>query len=220
AGWVGPGMAHGAVCGNVFASPSASQVRSVARAADNGGGVLLGFGNYAGDVLQFGQAAERLRADGMDVRVVTVTDDVASGPATDPSVRRGIAGDLLVFKVAGAAAARGDDLDAVEAVTRRANARTRSLGVAFGGCTLPGSERPRSAVAAGAVALGLGIHGEPGISVAPLGSADEVADQLVDGLLAEEPARGEHGYDGRVAVLLNGLGSTKYEELFVVYRRV
>lgn len=220
AGWVGPGMAHGAVCGNIFSSPSASQVRSVVRAADNGGGVLLGFGNYAGDVLHFGQAAERLRAEGVDVRIVTVTDDVASGPADSPELRRGIAGDLLVFKVAGAAAARGDDLAAVEAVTRRANARTRTLGVAFSGCTLPGADGPLFDVAPDVVAVGLGIHGEPGISEAPLGTADELADRLVDGVLAEEPARGVDGYEGTVAVLLNGLGATKYEELFVVYRRV
>ncbi|WP_308199862.1 dihydroxyacetone kinase family protein [Actinotalea sp. K2] len=219
AGWVGQGMAHGAVCGNVFASPSASQVRSVVRAADNGGGVLLGFGNYAGDVLHFGQAAEQLRAEGVDVRIITVTDDVASGPADEPELRRGIAGDLMVFKVAGAAAARGDSLDAVEAVTRRANARTRTLGLAFGGCTLPGADGPLFDVPEGLVAVGLGIHGEPGISEAPLGTADDLADLLVEGVLAEEPERGD-GYGGRVAVLLNGLGATKYEELFVVYRRV
>lgn len=220
AGWVGPGMAHAAVCGNVFASPSSSQVYSVARAADNGGGILLAFGNYAGDVLQFGQAAQRLRAEGVDVRVVTVTDDIASGPADESGARRGIAGDLLVLKVAGAAARRGDDLHTVEEVTRRANARTRSLGVAFAGCTLPGFDRPLFEVPAGTVALGLGIHGEPGIADFPLTTADAVADRLVDGVLAEEPERGVGGYTGRVAVLLNGLGATKYEELFVAYRRV
>ncbi|GHS84777.1 erythrulose kinase [Actinomycetota bacterium] len=219
AGWVGPGMAHGATCGNVFASPAASQVYSVVRAADNGGGVLLGFGNYAGDVLHFGQAAERLRAEGVDVRVVTVTDDVASAPPDRAHERRGIAGDVVVLKIAGAACAAGWDLDAVEAVTRRANDRTRSLGFAFEGCTLPGADAPLFHVEPGTMALGLGIHGEPGIDDAPLGSADEVADRLVDGLLAEQPERGE-GYDGRVAVVLNGLGGTKYEELFVVFGRV
>jgi dihydroxyacetone kinase len=220
AGWVGPGMAHGAVCGNVFASPSASQVESVVRAADNGGGVLIGFGNYAGDVLHFGQAAERLRAEGLDVRIVTVTDDIASGTSAEVDLRRGIAGDLLVFKIAGAAAEAGLALDDVERVARRANARTRSLGVAFGGCTLPGADHPLFEVAAGTMAIGLGIHGEPGISEAPLGTAAEVADALLTGVLDEEPERGADGYHGRVAVLLNGLGATKYEELFVVYSRV
>ncbi|WP_309080682.1 dihydroxyacetone kinase family protein [Zhihengliuella sp.] len=220
AGWVGPGFAHGAACGNVFASPAASQVYSVARAAESGGGVLLGFGNYAGDVLHFGQAAEMLRAEGIDVRVLTVSDDIASNSPEQHSDRRGIAGDLLVLKIAGAAAERGDDLDAVEAIGRRANERTRSLGVAFGGCTLPGASEPLFTVPDGTMALGLGIHGEPGISQQDLGTAEAVADLLVEGVLAEEPERGAGGYEGRAAVLLNGLGDTKYEELFVVYARV
>ena len=220
AGWVGPGMAHGAVCGNIFASPSASQVQSVVRAADNQGGVLLGFGNYAGDVLHFGQAAEQLRAEGVDVRIVTVSDDIASDTPTNSAQRRGIAGDLLVFKIAGAAAEDGLDLDEVERVARRANARTRSLGVAFGGCTLPGADHALFEVPDRIMAMGLGIHGEPGISEAPLGTAAEVADALLEGVLEEEPQREVDGYTGRVAVLLNGLGATKYEELFVVYSRV
>jgi dihydroxyacetone kinase len=220
AGWVGPGMAHGAVCGNVFASPSASQVYSVVRAADNAGGVLLGFGNYAGDVLHFGQAAERLRAEGLDVRIVTVTDDMASDTAANSLSRRGIAGDLPVFKIAGAAAEAGCNLDEVERVARKANARTRSLGIAFGGCTLPGADHALFDVPDATMAIGLGIHGEPGISSAPLGTADDVADALLDGILAEAPEHGVDGYEGRVAVLLNGLGATKYEELFVVYARI
>lgn len=220
AGWVGPGMAHGAVCGNIFASPSASQVESVVRACDNHAGVLLGFGNYAGDVLHFGRAAEQLRADGVDVRIVTVTDDIASDTAANSLLRRGIAGDLLVFKIAGAAAEAGCDLDEVERVARKANAHTRSLGMAFGGCTLPGAEHALFEVKAGTMAIGLGIHGEPGISAAPLTAADDVADALLDGVLAEAPERGVDGYEGRVAVLLNGLGATKYEELFVVYARI
>jgi len=220
AGWVGPGMAHGVVCGNIFASPSASQVYSVVRAADNAGGVLLGFGNYAGDVLHFGQAAERLRAEGVDVRIVTVSDDIASDTAANSLSRRGIAGDLPVFKIAGAAAEAGCDLDEVERVARKANARTRSLGIAFGGCTLPGADHALFDVPDATMAIGLGIHGEPGISVAPLGTADDVADALLDGILAEAPERGVDGYEGRVAVLLNGLGATKYEELFVVYARI
>ena len=220
AGWVGSGMAHGAVCGNIFASPSASQVQSVVRAADNQGGVLLGFGNYAGDVLHFGQAAEQLRAEGVEVRIVTVSDDIASDTPANSAQRRGIAGDLLVFKIAGAAAEDGLDLDEVERVARRANARTRSLGVAFGGCTLPGADHALFEVPDRIMAMGLGIHGEPGISEAPLGTAAEVADALLEGVLEEEPERGVDGYTGRVAVLLNGLGATKYEELFVVYSRV
>lgn len=220
AGWVGQGLAHGAACGNVFASPSASQVYSVVRAAHNGGGVLLAFGNYAGDVLHFGQAAERLRAEGLDVRILTVSDDVASNTPDRSDDRRGVAGDLVVFKVAAAAAEGGHDLDAVEAVARRANERTRSLGVAFGGCTLPGAPEPLFTVPNGQMSVGLGVHGEPGIREVPRGSAAEVADLLVDGVLLEEPPRGVDGYEGRAVVLLNGLGTIKYEELYVVYARV
>lgn len=220
AGWVGPGLAHGAACGNIFASPSASQVYSVARASDNGGGIVLGFGNYAGDVLHFGQAAERLRAEGTDVRIVAVHDDLASNTIDRQQDRRGIAGDLPVFKIMGAAAAAGFDLNAVVEVAQRANARTRTLGIAFTGCTLPGADHPLFTVPEGQMAIGLGIHGEPGIETRPRGSAAEVADLLVDGALGEEPSRTADGYQGRVAILLNGLGASKYDELFVVFDRV
>lgn len=216
AGWVGPGMGHGAPCGNIFSSPSASQVYSVARSAENGGGVIMGFGNYAGDVLHFGAAAEKLRAEGVDVRIVRVSDDVASNSRENHRDRRGIAGDLPVFKIAGAAIEAGADLDEAERVAWKANDATRSLGVAFDGCTLPGSAEPLFHVEDGTMAIGLGIHGEPGIREIPMGTAAEIADLLVDGVMEEAPAH--HG--DRVAVLLNGLGTVKYEELFVVYQRV
>lgn len=216
AGWVGPGLAHGAACGNIFASPSASQVYSVLKAANREGGILLSFGNYTGDVLHFGQAAERVRAEGIDVRILPVTDDVASAPAAEPGRRRGIAGDLAVFKVAGAAAEEGMDLDDVERVARRANDRTRTMGVAFTGCTLPGADHPLFTVPDGKMSIGLGIHGEPGIADVDLPTADEIAQLLVDKVLVEKPQD-----DGRrIAVLLNGLGTVKYEELFVAYGKV
>ncbi len=215
-GYVGTGLADGAVAGDVFASPSTSAVAGVARAADLGGGVILGFGNYAGDVLNFGAAAERLRAEGIDARILAVTDDVASAPATDTARRRGVAGDLLVFKIAGAAAEAGLDLDAVMDVAGRANSRTVSFGLAFDGCTLPGQTAPLFTVPEGQVALGLGIHGEPGIAAQSIVPAAELARMLLDPLLAEQPT----GHDGRVAVVLNGLGRTKYEELFVLWHHL
>ena len=215
AGYVGPGMADAAVAGEIFASPSTAAVARVCRNADHGGGILLGFGNYAGDVLNFGVAAERLRAEGIDVRIVTITDDVASAPADQHLKRRGIAGDFVVFKVAGAAAEAGLSLDAVERVTRHANARTFSFGVAFGGCTLPGATEPLFTVPKGTMALGLGIHGEPGIRDTAIVPAGELAQFLVETVLAERPAGAR-----RAAVLLNGLGATKYEELFVLWGAV
>ncbi len=212
AGYVGPGLADAAVAGDVFASPSTAAVARVCRHADQGGGVLLGFGNYAGDVLNFGVAAERLRAEGIDVRIVPVTDDVASAAVDIAAKRRGIAGDLVVFKIAGAAAEAGLSLDEVERISRLANDRTVSFGVAFGGCTLPGANHPLFTVPKGEMALGLGIHGEPGISEEKIVSATELAKLLVGKLLAERPAGTK-----KVAPVLNGLGSTKYEELFVLW---
>jgi len=215
AGLVGPGLATGAAYGNIFASPSAGQVARVAKAADSGAGVLLSFGNYAGDVLNFGQAAQRLRAEGIDVQELPVTDDVASAGPADRGRRRGIAGDLAVFKIAGAAAERGDDLAAVTALARRANERTFSFGVAFSGCTLPGSGEPLFTVEPGRMAVGLGIHGEPGLHEAALPTANDLASVLLEPLLAERPQGAR-----RAAVILNGLGGFKYEELYVVYGMV
>ena len=215
-GLVGPGLATGAVVGNVFTSPSAAQVYSVARAADQGRGVVLAFGNYAGDTMNFGLAAERLRAAGIDTRIVVVTDDVAS--ADEVERRRGIAGDFAVFKAMGAAAAAGASLDEVERVGRHANDRTRTVGVAFSGCTLPGADAPLFTVPDGHLGLGLGIHGEPGIRDVPLLPARQLATLLVDRLLAERPDG--TGGGGRVTAVLNGLGDTKYEELFLLWGRV
>ena len=213
AGYVGPGFADAAVAGDVFASPSTRLVHDVAARAHRGGGILLGFGNYAGDVLNFGAAAERLRSEGIDVRVLAVTDDVASAAAHEIARRRGVAGDVAVFKIAGAAAEAGLDLDMVERVARAANDRTRSFGVAFGGCTLPGSPGPLFTVPDGHMGIGLGIHGEPGIGESPIVPASELAKLLVRRLVAEAP----EGAGNRVAVILNGLGSTKHEELFVLW---
>jgi D-erythrulose 4-kinase len=216
AGLVGPGLAAAAVCGNIFASPSSGQAYRVAKQAHAGGGVLFSYGNYAGDVLHFDEAQRRLMADGIETRTVLVTDDVASAPATETSRRRGIAGDLCVFRIASAAAEQGADLDEVERLAIKANERTRSLGVAFGGCTLPGAHESLFVVPEGMMSVGLGIHGEPGIRDVPMQSARDLAATLCDPLLAERPA----GVGDRAVVILNGLGSVKYEELFVLYRYV
>ena len=212
-GWVGPGLVDGAVTGNIFASPSASQVRSVAKAADHGGGILLAFLNYAGDVLHFGMAEELLKADGFNVKRSVVTDDVASAPSNETHKRRGIAGGLAVLKVASAAAESGLSLDEVLKVLNKTNERTRTFGVAFSGCTLPGSANPLFEVAKGKMAVGLGVHGEPGIYELDLGTADDVAKLLVDKLLEDVP----QNPGKKVIALLNGLGSAKYEELFVTF---
>ncbi|MDP9889669.1 dihydroxyacetone kinase family protein [Pseudarthrobacter enclensis] len=216
AGLVGAGLAAGSACGNMFASPSAGQVYRVAKASQAGGGVLLSYGNYAGDVLHFGQAQDKLNAEGIETRTVLVTDDIASAPPGEIGKRRGIAGDLTVFKVAGAAAEAGLDLDEVERLAVKANHHTRSLGVAFAGCTLPGAEEPLFTVPEGMMSVGLGIHGEPGISEQPLPTASELARLLVDGLLKDKPENA----GTRVVPILNGLGTVKYDELFLLFGRI
>jgi len=215
-GWVGSGLLDGAVTGNIFSSPSASQACSVARAADHGGGVIIAFLNYAGDVLHFGQAAERLRADGLEVRTCVVTDDVASATSENHAKRRGIAGGLAVFKITAAAAEAGLDIDEVVRVFDNANDRTRTFGVAFSGCTLPGADHALFDVPDGKIGVGLGVHGEAGIYETDLGTADDVAMLLVDKLLTDVPINPGK----RVIAVLNGLGAAKYEELFVTYRSV
>lgn len=216
AGLIGAGFADGAVVGNIFTSPSAQQAVSVARAAENGGGVVFAYGNYAGDVMNFGVATDRLRAEGIRAENVIVTDDIASAPAAELERRRGIAGDFTVFKVMGAAAEAGLDLDDVVRVGRKANDATRTLGTAFAGCKFPGAERPLFSLPEGFMGLGLGIHGEPGLKDLPLPRAEDLGRELVAGVLAERP----EGAGQRVAVILNGLGSTKAEELFVLWRTV
>jgi dihydroxyacetone kinase len=215
-GVVGVGLADGAVMGDIFTSPSTEQAYRVGKALDGGAGILFSYGNYAGDVLNFNAAEERLRDEGIDCRTVLVTDDIASAEAGDEGQRRGIAGDLPVFKVAAAAADRGASLDEVERIALKANDRTRSFGVAFAGCTLPGEPEPMFTVEPGQMELGLGIHGEPGIRTVERASAQELAQTLVEPLLAERP----EDADGRAGVFLNGLGATKYEELFVIWKDV
>jgi dihydroxyacetone kinase len=215
AGWVGPGMADGAVVGDVFASPSTQQIVSVARAADAGGGIFLSYGNYAGDVLNFDAARDQLIAAGVPTRSVVVTDDLASAPPEDRPLRRGTAGDLIVIKIASAAAESGYDLDGVAAVADRVNKRTASLSVAFSGCTPPGSGAPLFTLAPGQMAVGLGLHGEPGISEQPILGAADLAELLVDRVLVERPENAT-----QAAVLVNGLGATRYEELFVLWHEI
>jgi dihydroxyacetone kinase len=212
-GIVGPGFADGAVVGNVFTSPSSQDAISVAKAATNGGGVVITSGNYAGDVIHFTEADEHLTRDGIPTKTVFVTDDIASAPAGQEDTRRGIAGGFAVFKILSAAAEAGYSLDEVVRVGKFANQRTRTLGLAFDGCTLPGQESPLFTVPKGKMAVGLGIHGEPGIAEEDIPGAREIAQRLVRDVTAELDLRP----GSRVAAILNGLGATKMEELFVLW---
>ncbi|HEY9294642.1 MAG TPA: dihydroxyacetone kinase family protein [Microlunatus sp.] len=215
-GLVGPGLAHGAAVGNVFASPSGQQVYDVAKAVENGGGVLLTCGNYAGDVLNFTQAKERLVAEGVRAETLFVTDDISSAKPEEATKRRGIAGGLAVYKIAAAAAEAGHDLDQVVALANRVNDNIRTLGVAFSGCTLPGAHEPLFTVPEGRMGVGVGIHGEPGIDETDLPTSAELATMLWDAVIAERP----QGSGNRAVIFVNGLGAVKNEELFIFYNDV
>ena len=216
AGIVGRGFADGCVMGDVFTSPSTEQIYRISKAANGGAGVLLSFGNYAGDRLNFAAAQERLLAEGIKTKIVYVTDDIASAKPDEKDLRRGIAGTFAVYKCGGAAADAGKPLEEVARIMQLANDRTYSFGVAFEGCTFPGQKEPLFHVEPGRMEFGLGIHGEPGIKSTDWMPAKELAKNLVDAILAERPADNSK----RAAVILNGLGATKYEELFLLYSHV
>ena len=216
AGYVGRGLADAAPLGNIFASPSPPQIADAGFAADGGAGVLFLYGNYTGDVMNFAMAEEILADAGIPARSFLVTDDVASAPPERASERRGIAGDFFVFKIAGAAADLGLPFDAVEEAARRANAVTRTMGVALTACAMPQTGTPNFHIPEGEMEIGMGIHGEPGIERVPAARADAVAERLLEPLLAE---LGLTAGD-RVAVLVNGLGSTTLLERYLLHRRV
>jgi dihydroxyacetone kinase len=174
----------------------------------------MGYGNYAGDVMNFGLAAQLAIAEGVEVREIHVSDDVASAPRDEAAKRRGIAGDVIVFKCAGAAAEQGLSLAEVERVAVKANAATRSMGVALSACEVPGSGRPTFELPDGEMEIGMGVHGEPGIKRGPLRPADEVASTLVEAIVADMEDRGR----GEVALLVNGLGATAYLDQYILYR--
>jgi dihydroxyacetone kinase-like protein len=213
-GYVGAGIADAAACGNIFASPPPNVVLDAIHAANHGRGVLMGYGNYAGDVMNFGLAAQLAIAEGIEVREIHVSDDVASAPRNEAAKRRGIAGDIIVFKCAGAAAEQGLSLAEVERVAVKANAATRSMGVALSACEVPGSGRPTFELPDGEMEIGMGVHGEPGIKRGPLRPADEVAAILVEAIVADMEDRGP----GEVALLVNGLGATAYLDQYILYR--
>jgi dihydroxyacetone kinase len=215
-GYVGAGCVDAVAVGNVFAAPPPDAILASIEHADRGQGVLLIYGNYSGDVMNCRLAVRKAAAAGIDVRQLFVTDDLASAPADEAHRRRGIAGDALVFKLAGAAAEAGASLDEVEAIGRTANARTRTIGVALSSAELPGAPKPIFTTAPDEMEVGLGVHGEPGITSAKLGTADEVGTQLAERLLADLDCPA----GTTVALLVNGLGATPLLEQYLVHRAV
>jgi dihydroxyacetone kinase len=216
AGYVGPGLADSAALGNVFAAPSPDICLDAIRAASGGAGVVLAYGNYAGDVLNFDLAVADAARDGIECRTIRVNDDLASAAPGDRAKRRGIAGDVLVFKVAGAAAERGDSLDSVERLARAANDACSSIGVALSACEVPGAGRPTFEIGPDEIEIGMGIHGEAGIERSLLQSADAIADRMVEAIMADRIAFGRP--PGEVALLVNGLGATAHMDLYILFR--
>lgn len=216
AGFVGYGMLDAAVPGPVFTSPTPDPIVAATKAADHGAGVLYIVKNYTGDVLNFDTAAELAEFDDIEVSQVIVDDDAAVEDSLYTAGRRGVAGTVLVEKIAGAAAERGDSLAEVAAVATEVVKNTRSMGVALTSCTVPHVGKPSFDLGDSEVEIGIGIHGEPGRRREPMSSADTITDQLLDpvvedlGLCAGE----------RVIALVNGMGGTPSSELYIVYRRV
>jgi phosphoenolpyruvate---glycerone phosphotransferase subunit DhaK len=215
-GYVGKGLLDACAIGEVFASPSVDQMAEAMRAANGGAGVLRLYGNYGGDCMNFDMAGDMLDMEDVPSSTVLLADDVASAPATEAHKRRGVAGMVYAFKIAGAAAETRADLETVSRIAQKASDACRSIGAALTSCTVPAAGRATFNIADDEMEMGMGIHGEPGVWRGTLRSADAIAAEMLDLLLADLPvARGD-----RVSVLVNSLGATPPEELYILYRQV
>jgi dihydroxyacetone kinase DhaK subunit len=215
-GYIGEGMLDGVAVGEIFASPSSKQILDVTKAVDGGKGVLYLYGNYGGDVMNFDMAAEMAEMEGIQTATVIGTDDVASMPKGQESQRRGVAGLFYIYKIAAAKAEEGASLEEVAEIATYTNDHVRTMGVALSPCTLPEVGKPTFTIEDGKMEIGMGIHGEPGYYNGEIQTADEVSEALVskiyDDLSLEEGSE--------VSVLVNGLGATPLEELYIVFRKV
>jgi phosphoenolpyruvate---glycerone phosphotransferase subunit DhaK len=216
AGYVGKGMLDGAVCGEVFTSPTPDQIFEAIKNVDSGKGVLLIIKNYTGDIMNFEMAAEMAEAEGINVAKVVVNDDVAVEDSTYTTGRRGIAGTVFVHKIAGALAEQGATLEEVEAVANKVVKNVRSMGMALTPCTVPAAGKPGFELGENEIEIGMGIHGEPGIEKTQIQPADEIAqillEKILDDLKLEE--------NDKVAVMINGLGATPLMELYIMNKKV
>lgn len=215
-GYVGPGLLDAVSIGNVFSSPSPDDMLAATKAAHGGAGVLHLYGNYSGDKMNFGMAAEMAQMEDIEVTTVLVRDDVVSAPPEEMDRRRAVAGLFFAYKIAGARADEGASLAEVTAAAELATFNTRSMGVALTPCTIPAAGEPTFTLGEDEMELGMGIHGEPGLRRTKIMPADAVVDEIMRHVLADLPfERGDE-----VEVLVNGLGATPPEELFIMYRRV
>jgi phosphoenolpyruvate---glycerone phosphotransferase subunit DhaK len=215
-GYVGHGLLDTCSIGNVFEGPNLDSCMDAIRLADGGAGVLLLFGNYGGDRMNFAMAAEMLEDDGIVTRTVLGTDDIASAGPDEAAKRRGVAGLIYAYKIAGAAAEAGQNLENVARIAQKAVDRTRTIGVALSSCQVPGAAAPNFRIADDEIEMGMGIHGEPGIWRGKLKTAADLVEEMIERLLTELPkVEGK-----RVSVLVNGLGATPLDELFILYAEV
>lgn len=214
-GYVGYGLLDTCSIGNVFEGPNVDSCIDAIKLANGGIGVLCLYGNYGGDRMNFDMAREILEEEGVRCTTVLGNDDIASAIPADAAKRRGVAGIIYAYKTAGAVAEAGADLDEVTRVAAKTVAATRSIGVALASCTIPTSNKPSFVLADDEIEMGMGIHGEPGIWRDKLRSADRIVDEMIDLLLAERPVDAGQ----RVSILVNGLGATPLEELFILYRQ-
>jgi len=214
-GYVGPGMLDGVAVGNVFSSPSADDMLVAAKETNSGAGVLYLFGNYSGDKMNFEMAAEMAAVDGITAKLSIAADDVASAPHAEKNRRRGIAGIFFAYKLTGAKADTMANLDEVKATADKVIENTVTIGVALSPCIIPAVGKPNFVIADDEMELGMGIHGEPGIERTKLKTADEVAAIMAEKVIKDLPFKAKD----EVAVLVNGLGATPPEELFILYSK-
>jgi len=215
-GYIGRNLVDAVAIGEVFSSPTAKSFLDAFRAADNGAGVACLYGNYAGDNMNVKMAINMAAREGITVKTVVANDDVASAPKDDIGKRRGVAGEIFMWKIGGGAAARGDDLDGVIAAAQKAIDNCRSIGVGLTPCTIPAVGKPNFSIEQGKMELGIGHHGEPGIEVVPLEPAERMAEIMTGPVVADMPFRS----GDNVAVLVSGLGATPTMELHILYSRI
>lgn len=215
-GYIGKNMVDAVAVGEVFSSPTAKAFYDAFKAADSGKGVACLYGNYAGDNMNVKMAIELAKEDGIEVKTVVANDDVASAPKTEREKRRGVAGEVLMWKIGGAKAAKGGSLDEVIAAAQKAIDNTRSVGIGLTPCTIPAVGKPNFQIKEGTMELGIGHHGEPGIKVVELKTANEMAEMMLDIILPDYPfVEGDE-----VVVLVSGLGATPLMEQYILYNRV
>ena len=215
-GYIGKGMLDACAVGSVFASPSVDQIASAIRNGDNGNGVLCVLGNYGGDVMNFEMACEIVKDEGIETKTIIVSDDIASASSEEKLKRRGIAGLILAFKIAGATAENGASLEEVFNITSNANSNLRTIGVAVSSCILPEVGKPTFILDSDEIEIGMGIHGEPGIKREKLKKADILVDDLCEIIFKDFELLSKD----KVSIMINSLGATPLEELYIVSKRV